>query len=104
MRKSGNETAESVLKDLDEQHQKYKFMELNLLARKKRYEYVTFVNHFQFLGKFKITLWVNPQVFQPFSFLVGLIPTLQGPSSAVNPSSKGVLRNLIGLHNFVSYS
>ncbi|XP_058953225.2 prefoldin subunit 3-like [Pocillopora verrucosa] len=36
MRKSGNETAESVLKDLDEQHQKYKFMELNLLARKKR--------------------------------------------------------------------
>lgn len=46
MRKSGNETAESVLKDLDEQHQKYKFMELNLLARKKRYEYVTFVIHF----------------------------------------------------------
>lgn len=36
MKKSGHETAESVLKDLDEQHQKYKFMELNLLARKKR--------------------------------------------------------------------
>ncbi|PFX33687.1 prefoldin subunit 3-like [Stylophora pistillata] len=36
MKKSGKETAETVLKDLDEQHQKYKFMELNLLARKKR--------------------------------------------------------------------
>jgi len=36
MKKSGHDTAESVLKDLDEQHQKYKFMELNLLARKKR--------------------------------------------------------------------
>lgn len=36
MKKSGHDAAESVLKDLDEQHQKYKFMELNLLARKKR--------------------------------------------------------------------
>ncbi|KAL9969398.1 hypothetical protein ACROYT_G021611 [Oculina patagonica] len=36
MKKNGKDTAESVLKDLDEQHQKYKFMELNLLARKKR--------------------------------------------------------------------
>ena len=36
MKKSGHDTAESVLKDLDEQHQKYKFMELNLLARKRR--------------------------------------------------------------------
>ena len=37
MKKSGHDTAESVLKDLDEQHQKYKFMELNLLARKRRW-------------------------------------------------------------------
>ncbi|RDD41075.1 Prefoldin subunit 3 [Trichoplax sp. H2] len=33
---SGDRTAESVLKDLDEQHQKYKFMELNLLQKKKK--------------------------------------------------------------------
>ena len=30
------ETVESVLKQLDEQHSKYKYMELNLLARKKK--------------------------------------------------------------------
>ncbi|XP_068755272.1 prefoldin subunit 3-like [Montipora capricornis] len=36
MKKGGHDAAESVLKDLDEQHQKYKFMELNLLSRKKR--------------------------------------------------------------------
>lgn len=36
MKKNGKDTAESVLRDLDEQHQKYKFMELNLLAKKKR--------------------------------------------------------------------
>ena len=30
------EGVESVLRQLDEQHGKYKFMELNLLARKKR--------------------------------------------------------------------
>ncbi|KAJ7394286.1 Prefoldin subunit 3 [Desmophyllum pertusum] len=36
MKKNGSDTAESVLKDLDEQHQKYKFMELNLMSRKKR--------------------------------------------------------------------
>lgn len=40
MKKSGHEAVESVLKDLDEQHQKYKFMELNLLARKKRYTFI----------------------------------------------------------------
>ena len=34
---TGNRTTESVLKDLDEQHQKYKFMELNLLQKKKKY-------------------------------------------------------------------
>ena len=36
MRKGGTDSAESVLRDLDEQHHKYKFMEVNLLARKKR--------------------------------------------------------------------
>lgn len=36
MKKGGHDAAESVLKELDENHQKYKFMELNLLSRKKR--------------------------------------------------------------------
>ena len=36
MKKEGYETAESTLKNLDEQHQKYKFMELNLLGKKRR--------------------------------------------------------------------
>lgn len=36
MKKEGNESADSTLKNLDEQHQKYKFMELNLLAKKRR--------------------------------------------------------------------
>lgn len=31
--------AEKVLRRLDEQHNKYKFMELNLLAKKKRYSF-----------------------------------------------------------------
>uniref|UniRef100_A0A2K6QRM2 Prefoldin subunit 3 n=1 Tax=Rhinopithecus roxellana TaxID=61622 RepID=A0A2K6QRM2_RHIRO len=35
MKQPGNETADTVLKKLDEQHQKYKFMELKL-AQKKR--------------------------------------------------------------------
>lgn len=35
MKKSGKEMVEFVLRDLDEQYQKYKFMELNLLVRKK---------------------------------------------------------------------
>uniref|UniRef100_A0A2K6LH69 Prefoldin subunit 3 n=1 Tax=Rhinopithecus bieti TaxID=61621 RepID=A0A2K6LH69_RHIBE len=35
MKQPGNETADTVLKKLDEQYQKYKFMELNL-AQKKR--------------------------------------------------------------------
>ena len=37
MKKEEAETAEIVLKRLDEQHQKYKFMELNLLTKKRRY-------------------------------------------------------------------
>ncbi|XP_077334951.1 prefoldin subunit 3 [Lithobates pipiens] len=36
MQKSGNETADVVLKRLDEQYQKYKFMELNLSQKKRR--------------------------------------------------------------------
>lgn len=36
MKSDGSEGAESVLKKLDEQHQKYKFMELNLLAKRKK--------------------------------------------------------------------
>ncbi len=39
--------AEKVLRRLDEQHNKYKYMELNLLAKRRRYdmwiEYVNFV-------------------------------------------------------------
>lgn len=58
MKKSGNDTAETVLKDLDEQHQKYKFMELNLLARKKRYDnlYVTFSAVFKVDSRFPFGL------------------------------------------------
>uniref|UniRef100_A0A6I8NNI2 Prefoldin subunit 3 n=1 Tax=Ornithorhynchus anatinus TaxID=9258 RepID=A0A6I8NNI2_ORNAN len=36
MKKPGNETADVVLKKLDEQYQKYKFMELNLAQKKRR--------------------------------------------------------------------
>ncbi|XP_066437801.1 prefoldin subunit 3 [Eleutherodactylus coqui] len=36
MKKAGNETADVVLKRLDEQYQKYKFMELNLNQKKRR--------------------------------------------------------------------
>ncbi|CAI9570686.1 unnamed protein product [Staurois parvus] len=36
MQKPGNETADVVLKRLDEQYQKYKFMELNLSQKKRR--------------------------------------------------------------------
>ncbi|XP_070567710.1 prefoldin subunit 3-like [Ptychodera flava] len=36
MAETHNESAEKVLQEMDEQHQKYKFMELNLAHRKKR--------------------------------------------------------------------
>lgn len=36
MKQPGNETADLVLKRLDEQYQKYKFMELNLSQKKRR--------------------------------------------------------------------
>ena len=36
MSKEGGDGAESVLRRLDEQHQKYKFMEYNLLAKKRK--------------------------------------------------------------------
>ncbi|KAI9546264.1 Prefoldin subunit 3 [Dissostichus eleginoides] len=36
MKKPGNETADSALRKLDEQHQKYKYMELNLSQKKLR--------------------------------------------------------------------
>ena len=35
--KQVDETAESMLKKLDEQHNKYKFMEYNLSTKKARY-------------------------------------------------------------------
>ncbi|XP_071818813.1 prefoldin subunit 3-like [Apostichopus japonicus] len=36
MKQDCNESAEAVIKRLDEQHQKYKFMELNLMQKKRR--------------------------------------------------------------------
>ncbi|KAB0345960.1 hypothetical protein FD755_024386, partial [Muntiacus reevesi] len=36
MKQPGNDTADIVLKKLDEQYQKYKFMELNLVQKKRR--------------------------------------------------------------------
>ncbi|XP_074134385.1 prefoldin subunit 3 isoform X3 [Sminthopsis crassicaudata] len=36
MKQPGNESVDNVLKKLDEQYQKYKFMELNLTQKKKR--------------------------------------------------------------------
>jgi hypothetical protein len=36
MKQPGKETADKVLKKLDEQYHKYKFMELNLVQKKKR--------------------------------------------------------------------
>ncbi|ERE80357.1 prefoldin subunit 3 [Cricetulus griseus] len=36
MKQPGNETADTVLKKLNEQHQKYMFMELNLTEKKRR--------------------------------------------------------------------
>lgn len=36
MKQPGNETADAVLRRLDEQYQKYKYMELNLSQKKLR--------------------------------------------------------------------
>ena len=36
MKKSENESAEVVLRGLEEQHNKYKFMEYNLITKKNR--------------------------------------------------------------------
>ena len=56
MKRPGNETAEAVLKNLEEQHQKYKFMEYNLVTKKNRYVHV-FHNLFRNLGKIYHMLW-----------------------------------------------
>lgn len=37
MKQPGNETADAALRKLDEQYQKYKYMELNLSQKKLRY-------------------------------------------------------------------
>lgn len=37
MTQPDNDNADKVLKRLDEQHQKYKFMEFNLESKKRRY-------------------------------------------------------------------
>ncbi|KAK2491887.1 hypothetical protein MC885_006753, partial [Smutsia gigantea] len=37
LKQPGNETADTVLKRLDEQYQKYKFMELNLAQKQRRF-------------------------------------------------------------------
>lgn len=37
MKRDGNDSAEAVLKRLDESHSKYKFMEYNLSTKKARY-------------------------------------------------------------------
>lgn len=37
MKQPGNDTADAVLRKLDEQYQKYKYMELNLSQKKQRY-------------------------------------------------------------------
>ena len=36
MKQAGNDTADTVLRRLDEQYQKYKYMELNLSQKKQR--------------------------------------------------------------------
>ena len=37
MKKAGNGSVEQVLKRFDEQYKKYKFLEANLIAKRKRY-------------------------------------------------------------------
>lgn len=37
MKQPGNDTADIVLRKLDEQYQKYKYMELNLVQKKMRF-------------------------------------------------------------------
>lgn len=37
MKTQGSDTAEDTIRKLDEQLRKYKYMEINLLAKKKRY-------------------------------------------------------------------
>lgn len=39
MKQPGNDTADAVLRKLDEQYQKYKYMELNLAQKKLRFDY-----------------------------------------------------------------
>lgn len=38
MKQPGNDTADAVLRKLDEQYQKYKYMEVNLVQKKMRFE------------------------------------------------------------------
>lgn len=41
MKQPGNDTADAVLRKLDEQYQKYKYMELNLAQKKQRCSILT---------------------------------------------------------------
>ncbi len=45
MQKDGNTTAEAVLGQLDEQYQKYKFMEVNLIQKRARFVFYCFQFH-----------------------------------------------------------
>ncbi len=42
MKQPGNDTADAVLRKLDEQYQKYKYMEVNLAQKKLRFGYDLF--------------------------------------------------------------
>ncbi len=42
MKQPDNDTADAVLRKLDEQYQKYKYMELNLSQKKHRFGYDPF--------------------------------------------------------------
>jgi len=44
-----NSNVQQVLKKLDEQHSKYRFMETNLLAKKRRFVHLVFSLHCKFI-------------------------------------------------------
>lgn len=54
MKQPGNDTADAVLRKLDEQYQKYKYMELNLAQKKQRYSILMtqYLNHWFIFSDF----------------------------------------------------
>lgn len=63
MKQPGNDTADAVLRKLDEQYQKYKYMELNLAQKKQRCRILTqCLNHWSFHSSYFISYFLRLHV------------------------------------------